>query len=415
MKKLQKIINLQNKNILIYLGSDLLSKALPFLFIPIFTAYLTPEQYGNISLFNIAVEICVIVIIMGGNSYYKMEYLSFINPLTVLYNVIFNISYIFLLFLMIVLPLSICINSVFLIHILPVIGLCAYLQSVMYVFISYFQCKENAVLVGCINLIFSVLNSILMVYLLIDTDMRELARYWSYGLALFLSIVIIVFFLTKKNSQKLDWSINRSLLKFGLEVMPHSLSWWARSGMDRLLIGWFLNVSMVGIYSLAMQITSLLPLLCNAVNQAFIPTIVRELNSKSIKKVKNLLIRSTFFIVGVCILTALLVPYFLMYFIDGRYYEAIKYIPYMMAAFSFQACTVMYGNVLYFYKELKYLSTITFSTSIIHIFSVIFLLTYYPSLGIYGLIIVTNITVFIAAFFIVHKAMVLMKENDVSH
>ncbi|HCB3265228.1 TPA: hypothetical protein MYU63_001338, partial [Citrobacter amalonaticus] len=68
MKKLSEILNIQNKNILIYLFSDLLAKALPFIFIPLFTKYLTPTEYGNISLFNVGVEIFIIIIIMGGNS-----------------------------------------------------------------------------------------------------------------------------------------------------------------------------------------------------------------------------------------------------------------------------------------------------------------------------------------------------------
>ncbi|HBB6759574.1 TPA: hypothetical protein JD366_003455, partial [Citrobacter amalonaticus] len=74
MKKLSEILNIQNKNILIYLFSDLLAKALPFIFIPLFTKYLTPTEYGNISLFNVGVEIFIIIIIMGGNSYYKIEF-----------------------------------------------------------------------------------------------------------------------------------------------------------------------------------------------------------------------------------------------------------------------------------------------------------------------------------------------------
>ncbi len=95
MKKLSEILNIQNKNILIYLFSDLLAKALPFIFIPLFTKYLTPTEYGNISLFNVGVEIFIIIIIMGGNSYYKIEFNNFKEPITELYNIINNITMLF--------------------------------------------------------------------------------------------------------------------------------------------------------------------------------------------------------------------------------------------------------------------------------------------------------------------------------
>ena len=95
MKKITDILNVQNRNILIYLFSDLLAKALPFVFIPLFTKYLTPEQYGNISLFNVGVEVFIIIIIMGGNSYFKIEYNNFKEPISALYNIIINVAMIF--------------------------------------------------------------------------------------------------------------------------------------------------------------------------------------------------------------------------------------------------------------------------------------------------------------------------------
>ncbi|HBD1119393.1 TPA: hypothetical protein KHA37_005120, partial [Escherichia coli] len=81
MKFTLKKTNIQNRNVVIYLISDLLAKALPFSFIPVLTKYLTPEQYGNIALFNIGVEIFLIIIIMGGSSYYKIEYPKFKDPI----------------------------------------------------------------------------------------------------------------------------------------------------------------------------------------------------------------------------------------------------------------------------------------------------------------------------------------------
>ena len=45
------------KNSVIYLGSSILSKSIPFLLLPILTKYLSPAEYGNLSIFLIFISI----------------------------------------------------------------------------------------------------------------------------------------------------------------------------------------------------------------------------------------------------------------------------------------------------------------------------------------------------------------------
>lgn len=409
MKKLSEMLNVQNRNILIYLFSDLLAKALPFIFIPLFTKYLTPAQYGNISLFNVGVEIFIIIIIMGGNSYYKIEYNNFKEPVSALYNIMFNVAMLFCIYFIISWVLYFCFNSYYLFTVLPVIVFCSFLQSIFYLYVSYYQCNEKATIVGVMNLVFSVANTLLMVILLICFNLKETSRYFSLGLALVFSVLIVGLFLGKKNQFKVSVKINIPLVKFGIGVLPHAISWWARSGMERLLIGWYLSVSVLGLYSLAMQLTSLMPLFCNAVNQALIPRIIRTLNSENKKEAKNILIKAALGVVIICILSSLILPIVLRYFLNHRYFEALDYLPYMILAFVFQSVIILFGNVLYFYKHVKYLSMVTFCTSVLHVCLMLVILHYKPD--VYSVIISSTITFVIAAFFVLKRAILLMREG----
>ncbi|WP_077248596.1 lipopolysaccharide biosynthesis protein, partial [Kluyvera georgiana] len=354
MKKIISIINIQNRNIVIYLLSDLASKALPFLFIPLLTKYLTPEQYGNISLFNIWVEISVIIIIMGGNSYYKIEYLNFEDPIAELYNVIFNVTLCFLIVLLFSIFFCFYFPSIYLFRIMPVIILCAFLQSLLYLYVSYYQCNERALVVGGVNLLCSLFNSLLMILLLSVVGLKESSRYWSFTISLLLSVLFVAFSISFKNKTKLKLNINLPLLRFGLGIFPHAISWWARSGVERLLISWYLSVSLLGIYSLAMQITSLMPLFCNAINQALIPKIIRSLNEENIRGTKRILFGAALAVISVCVISSIFMPVLLRMFINYRYLDALNYLPYMILVFSFQSIIVFYSNVLYFYKKVKY-------------------------------------------------------------
>ncbi|WP_260863428.1 lipopolysaccharide biosynthesis protein [Citrobacter sp. Marseille-Q6884] len=409
MKRTINIFNIQNKNVIIYLFSDLLAKALPFLFIPILTMYLNPEQYGNISLFNIGVEIFVIFIIMGGNSYYKIEYFNFENPISSLYNIIFNVTLLFAMALFFSVPLYLYFDSVYLFKILPIILLCAYLQSLLYLYISYYQCNEKALIVGGINLFFSLCNSLLMIFLLSYMEMNESSRYLSFAVSLMISVLLSSLLLGFKNKVKISAKINVSLLKFGVGIFPHAISWWARSGVERLLIGWYLSISSLGIYSLAMQLTSLMPLLCNAINQALMPKIVRSLNEKKICETKKILFKATAIVMVVCVTSSFAMPMLLRYFLDHRYFEALTYLPYMILVFIFQSVIVLYSNILYFYKNVKYLSSVTFCTSCLHICLAIILLK--NSFNIYSVIISSAITFLIASSLVFRKAMLLMRDD----
>lgn len=315
----------------------------------------------------------------------------------------------FLMCLAVSLILYFYLNSYYLLKILPIIVFCAFLQSVFYLYISYYQCNEKAAVVGGMNLFFSVSNTLLMAVLLTCFDLKETSRYFSLGLALMFSVIVVGFFLYNNKKSHISIKINMPLIKFGVGVLPHAVSWWARSGMERLFISWYLSVSVLGLYSLAMQLTSVMPLFCNAVNQALIPKIVRSLNIENKKEAKKVLLKSTLSIIFVCILSSLILPIILRYFLNHRYFEALDYLPYMILVFALQSVIIMYGNVLYFYKHVKYLSMVTFLTSALHVCLILLILHFRPD--IYSVIISSAITFSIAAFLVLKRALFLTRED----
>ncbi|MCZ8672876.1 oligosaccharide flippase family protein [Escherichia albertii] len=411
MKIMIKLLNVQNRNVVIYLISDLIAKTLPFLFIPVVTKYLTPEQYGNIALFNIGVEIFLIIIIMGGNSYYKIEYPNFEKPIQALYVIIYNVTLLFLILFFLSLIAWSFYKTFYFIDIFPLVLLCAYFQSLFYLYLSYYQCNENALVVGVVNLFFSLSSSLLMILLLVGFKQAESSRYWSLLGGLFASVLVLIGILAKKNNEKYKAinKINWDLIKFGLGVFPHAVSWWARSGMERLLISWFLSVSTLGIYSLAMQLTSVMPLFCNAINQALIPRIVKCLNDQKIDETKKILFKSTLVIVLACVLSSIIVPLCLKYILNNRYHEALVYLPYMILSFIFQGIIIIYTNVLYFYKHVKYLSVVTFGTSCVHLLFSFVLIKI--NFNVYSVIISSAITFLFASIVLVRKAHLLINRR----
>ena len=387
MKFTVKKTNIQNRNVVIYLISDLLAKALPFLFIPVLTKYLTPEQYGNIALFNIGVETFLIIIIMGGNSYYKIEYPKFKDPILSLYIIIYNVTLLFLVFFILSIVIWFFYERIYIIDVLPLILLCAYFQSLFYLYISYYQCNEKALVVGMVNLFFSLSSSLLMILFLVEFKQAESSRYWSLLGGLIASVLLLGSILANKSNRKYKL-VNK---------------------IDFVLIGWFLSVSTLGIYSLAMQLTSIMPLFCNAINQALMPRIVRCLNDNKIEETKKILVKSSLIVAIACVFSSVVMPLFLGYVLNDRYHEALEYLPYMILSFVFQGVIIIYTNVLYFYKQVKYLSVATFGTSCVHLLLSMLLIKI--NLNVYSVIISSVITFLFASIVLVRKAYQIMSER----
>lgn len=397
----------KNKNIICYIGSDLLAKAIPFLLIPLVTKYLTPYEYGNVALFNIILEVMTIIVVLGTNSYYKIEYFNRDNAIVLFSSLIVTI------FISFFAVFSVSIIACFfkeklppLTGWLPFISVVALLQSLYYLFLSYYQCTENALKVGSANLIFSFFSAVGMVVLIVFFHLNEEARYYSVLISVLITVSFLFLSFNRVNKIKFSKKISYDSFRFGFGIFPHALSWWARSGLDRLLVSYFLSVSILGVYSLALQCLSLLMIVCNAINQSFIPSIMQELKNNNKKNVKKMLLLLSLAMLGICVFAAITIPYLFYYFIDSRYISAIAYLPYMCIIFSLQALVIFYSNILYFYKKVRFLSLITFSTSLLYLLVLYILLI--NDFGLFSVLYSSVATYLLAAMCILNKSYKLL-------
>ncbi|WP_042150741.1 MULTISPECIES: lipopolysaccharide biosynthesis protein [unclassified Pseudoalteromonas] len=383
----QKWSNRENRNVLIYMLSDLLAKGIPFLLIPFYTLYLTPEQFGSIAVFNIIVEIMIIFVVMGGNTYFRVEYFKTKQQSSLFGSVFINLVVtlpiaLLLMFLFVLFDLDPTQHSAFWLYAAVLIALT---QSIILLVLAFLQCKGQALYVGLLNLLSAAVSGILTVYFL-SLEYLDEARYIAY---LFTSILIMcislfVYKRTNKNWPKLNTEQSKPALKFGLGVLPHALSWWARTGMDRMIIAKFVSVHQVGLYSIAAQLSLIVIVFSNAVNQAFTPKIMKMLSENQFSQTVLLCFKVIFGYMIICILLALSAPLIFDLLIDVKFEQAKSLLPLMCAVAFFQATVTLFSNFLYFFKRVKLLSSITFFSSALHVILAWFLVGNYGVNGVIG-------------------------------
>ncbi|MCV5132611.1 hypothetical protein OFL98_28410, partial [Escherichia coli] len=88
--------------------------------------------------------------------------------------------------------------------------------SLFYLYISYYQCNEKALVVGMVNLFFSLSSSLLMILFLVEFKQAESSRYWSLLGGLIASVLLLGSILANKSNRKykLVNKIDFELIKF---------------------------------------------------------------------------------------------------------------------------------------------------------------------------------------------------------
>ena len=172
----------------------------------------------------------------------------------------------------------------------------------------------------------------------------------------------------------------KKLLKFGVPLLPHSLSFWLKGGMDKIFItqyggGLYQN----GLYSMAMTLMSIYTLISNGFFRAYNPALQKRLakiNPENEDNEKRNIIRITHKCIGMFFLLALFTVgaswVVLFYIVDDKYEASFQFVPWLVAGLFVSAIYSFAIEFIYKMKKTLVLGIITFTGSIIQM-----LLAYY--------------------------------------
>lgn len=362
----------------VYVLADVLAKAVPFFIIPIVASYLSPEEYGNVSLFLTFIEITCLIMIWSGNGYYRAEYFKKEIDANIVFTNAIKISFILVLalqFLFLFYSLFYSFPS----ELYLIIPIVCFFKCFILMSLVYFQCEEKPFKVGAINLSIALMNGLLSV-LLLYVGFGVDARYY----AIIISIIIpsiILFSLFFDYLIKTDIKSIRANYSFGLPALPHSLSWWLRGGADSIIIYNYLGSVSLGIYSLGQQLSLILLVLANALNQALAPRVFSLLKEKKNNESKFYLIFSGAFILLISIILVLCSGV-LFGFLPDSYSDSKDVFILLVFSIVGRSLTIFTGNIFYYYNKMKVLSVISVSTSLLHFLISIVVIQYFGLLGV---------------------------------
>jgi len=393
------------KSGLIYTLTDAINKGIPFLLLPVLTYYLSPSDYGIISNFTVIISILGILVGLSldgaiSANFYRLDkpklaiYISNTLIITIcsfLICIIFISLFQTQVYELIKIPYTYQVAAVFM----------ALGQAITAINLALWRLEEKPLKFGLYQISQTLINISFSLYFIIILSLGWQGRVDGYLIASFSYGIFSLLILRKRGYLKLSYrkKFLMDALFFGIPLIPHGLSIWIRSGIDRVFITKLIDEAATGIYSTGFQFGIFMSFLTLAFNNAFVPFLFKQLSVNDTVQLalnKKRLVKLTYLIMGGLIILCIFFTFFSILLVDNllseSYYASRKFVFWAILAQAFQGMYLLFVNYIFYVKRTKSLALITFTCSLIHVFLAYGLINYIGAIGAaYSMVIVSFI------------------------
>ena len=360
----------------IYTLTSIINSAIPFLLLPILTRFLTPSDYGMISMFGILVN--VISPFTGlsvhgaiGRIYYDRQKIDIQEYIT-------NCIYILITSSVLV---SICfyVFSDFIskvssipIRFLWIVVLLSFCQFITLIVLTLWQVEIKPIQYGFYQILQTLLNLLLSIVFIVIIGWNWEGRIYAQLITsiVFLFIGILILLKNKWLKYSVNFSYIKNALSFGIPLIPHALGGIIMTMTDRFFITNMISIEATGVYTVGYQIGMIINILATSFNQAYVPWLYSKLKD-GIEETKLKVVKLTYsyFIIIIIVASCLsiIAPKFLKYFIGGGFSGYSKYIVWISLGYAFNGMYLMVTNYIFYVQKTYILAWITFFSAILNI------------------------------------------------
>lgn len=369
-----------NKNLLngsLFSLYSFFGQGVNFILLIVLAKFILPSEYGNLGLFSTVTEVLGLLLGVSTGGYISIVYFrESAEDFKKDFTAIFNVHIITFLFYNIVLliggsiiskALSLPLDTLYMAGFIVFFNKCFFLQQNLH------RLKEEIKVYGIISCGNALFNFVSAIFFVVYLNLNWIGRIYSMltCTALFAIISIIYF-----HKQRLFFFRNIKnryipIIMWSLPLIPHLAANWIKQGLDRYIINFNYSSYEVGIFSFALNLTSVIVSIGIAFNNSNSVSLYKTLSAdisndeklnetnKSIKEYLYIyIILSVLVIIGGALLTPCFFP---------QYSKSVPYFI-ILGFYGFLQCVYfLYCNFFFYYKRNRELMFITFGTSILHL------------------------------------------------
>lgn len=355
MPKKENRIGYLLKNTAIFAIGNITSRFIFFFLVPLYTNVLSKSQYGTVDLINTVNMVFSSLLVLNiGEGILRFSLDKDANN-----DKIMGIGIIMLLG-----------GSLVGVLILPVLKLNAllapYAKYIYFytvttagslIFLCNLKGKEKLVEYSVGNIINTLAIALLNIIFLVVLKKGVEGYFSAYSIANVITIIYAFFVGGSYKSIKkftFDRALFKNMIKYSVVLMPNTFIWWVINSSDRVIITSMLGIAANGIYAVSYKLPTILSSLAEIFNKSWMFSAVRENDSDDVSeyssRIYNFLLA---FLVTIAIAVLLIMKPFMKIYVESSYYEAWKYVPYLIVGFVFLSLATFFSNTYVANKDSK--------------------------------------------------------------
>ena len=359
-----------------YLVTNVLRLGIPFLLLPLLTAYLKPAEYGVLALFQALVQFVLPLTPMNVDAAVSIAYFrcprqqlpSYLSSalLAPLGTTVLLVALLGAVAKFVSAATEI---PVWWVVAIPVFGLVQLLPNVV---LKLYQARCQPLAYAGFSLGLATLNIVLSLLGVVVFGWGWPGRMYGIFLSylVFSAAGLAVLYKFGYLSRRIRRQHFADVVRFSLFLVPHSLGGSLMALGDRFLLSAMVGAAAVGAYAVGFQIGSALLLVGTSVNQAWAPYLFGKLGARDAKG-RARLVRQSYLIAGVLVLAfvALLavMPLIFGHFVSESFGGSRRYAVWIALGSLFNCFYFLVGNYIFYEKKTYLLSCLTLGNALLNI------------------------------------------------
>lgn len=376
------------KKISVFTGVNVISSGISFLLLPVLTKYLSPEDYGVLSLFTAATSFIVALLSFGTTNIIMVKLYSEKNNFgsyfrTFLGLITLNMLITVVLFLLITMvsPNFMGLPK-YLILFVPIVAIGVVFFETISTLMTY---KKQTIKFALFSLFKFFIEIGLVILFVIVLNYTWKGRI----LALFLSLLVIGIFgyryLVSEDllKGKLQFVFYKNLLKEGSPLILMSVSIMVMNLSDRFYLEKMVGLKETGLYSVAYSIASIELLVIGASMNVFRPMIYDYLENikENKKRLLNLSLVFILLTLGIFIIIAFSNEFIFKYFLEVSYESASIFVIPLTLSSLFWGIFSFYISYYLYYKKNRIIGLFSVIGIVINLVLNYYYILYYGAVG----------------------------------
>lgn len=349
---------------------QLSSKIFTFLLLPLYTAKLSPSDYGTVDLLQTVISLLMYFMTL------QLEAAVFRFLIESRGNKEQETGYIVTCFFALIVTSGTFTVALTLINIfrkIPFVHLlilCLWTQAFSYLMQNISRGFGHNGIYSLSSFITTVVSLAINLVLILQFDIGAVSilyaqAFSSLGCGTFILIREKMWkFLSIKDisSEKL-----REMLHYSLPLIPNAMSWWIANTSDRLLIAFFLGTSFNGIYAAANKIPTIYTTIFNVYNLAWIESVSMAMKDTDrdhyIEKMMNQSYKFFSFL-NLGIISSMSILFNVL--IGSNYNSAYPHVYILLVSIFFNSMCSLYGGILTGFKDSKTIGLTTIAGAVVN-------------------------------------------------